>query len=171
MSKPTFDQLSELHNQAKGETPRVTRSNLAEYLRNPDRKAMQFPSAVVAAELGYEVLADVAPSLSEAEAIEYVSHLEGDEPYVPGKTMRGRAVTLEANYGLLDAVYLRDNPHLIPEKFQGKNVIVFAGTLLRYSVGFLFVAFLYWVGDAWVLLFFYWVARVFYDHYVLPRGK
>lgn len=170
MAKPTFDQLTELHNQAKGDSPRITRQNLTDFLRNPDRKAMQFPSAEVAAELGYEVLADVVPSLSEADAIEYVLHLEGDEPHVPGKTLRGRAVTLEANYGLLDTIYLRDNPHLIPAKFQGKKVIVFTGTLLRGSDGLLYVAYLYWRGGKWVLNFS-WVGRDFGDGDVLPHGK
>ncbi len=173
MAKPTFDQLTELHNQAKGYFPRITRQNLTEFLRNPDRKAMQFPSAEVAAELGYEVLADVASSVSEVKDLGYISCLEKEgEPSVSGKVLRGRAVILEANYGLLDAIYVRDHQDelQIPVEMRDKKYIVFAGTLLRLADGRLYVAYLRWDGGAWVLNFG-WVGRGFGANGVLPCSK
>ncbi|MSU74895.1 MAG: hypothetical protein EXS55_00035 [Candidatus Magasanikbacteria bacterium] len=132
---------------------------------------LQFPSSAEAAKHGFTVETDVIPTLFKANGIEYPSFFEeGDGGSVVGEVMCGRAMILEANKGLLDAVYLRDNPHLIPEEFRGKKAIVFTATRLRRSDCNLYVAGLFWRGDAWVLDFG-WVGNDFGARYVLPRGK
>jgi hypothetical protein len=59
------------------------------------------------------------------------------------KKLKGKPVL---NACVLD--YLLANPQLIPDEWKGKAVF-FWGTIYRYSIGNLYVRFLYWSGERW----------------------
>ena len=170
MTKPTFKMLSELHNQAGGDAPRVTRENLQEFLRNPDRRAAQFPSEAIAAKYGFTVEADVKPHTFEIKDVELVLFLEkGDKGSVIGKVLRGRAIILEANFGLVDGQYMLDNQDEIPVVMRDYHNIL-TGTFLRDADGRLFVPCLRWHGGCWVL-YFGWVGYGFNGNDRLARSN
>lgn len=131
--------------------------------------AVNGKSELIAAKYGYTVVEDVPSAKCEISGFEMVSFLNDGESFVKDKVMRERAVTLKANFGLVDAKRMLDNQEEIPAEFQGKY-LVFPGTLLRDSDGRLHIAFLCWVGDRWHL-HFHWVGGGFYDHDRLVRCK
>lgn len=69
-----------------------------------------------------------------------------------GKVLKGEKLRQELvgklvlNACVLD--YLLANPHLIPKEWKGK-VVFFWGTIYRYSVGDLYVRYLFWDGGGW----------------------
>ena len=78
-----------------------------------------------------------------------------DEVVIDSEEMRKRAILRKGNLGLADAKNLRDQLNSHPDKrkdLQGKYIVL-PDTLLRYSVGVLHVAYLYWCGDSWGFYF------------------
>ena len=168
MATPTFEQLTEFHEQVKAK--RTTLENFQDYLRNPDRRATQFPSEAIAAKYGYTVEADVKPRTFDVKNVELIPFLEkSDKGSVIGKVLRGRAIILEANFGLVDGQYMLDHQDEIPVAMR-TYYIVLTGTLLRNSDGDLSVPYLDWDGGRWVLVFV-WLDRDFHGHDRLARGK
>lgn len=136
-------------------------------------KKPSFPSKKIAAEYGFTVMEDVAPSKFEVKDLELVSFLEDGESYVPGEVMRTRAVTLKANLGLSDAKYTYDHQAEIPPEFR-KYYLVFTSTLLRRPGRrpgrCPHVAILYWIGGRWALACD-WVGLNWYARGRLVRCK
>ncbi|MBI5023140.1 MAG: hypothetical protein HZC05_03195 [Candidatus Magasanikbacteria bacterium] len=133
-------------------------------------KPLSFPSLVSACDLipqGWTIVEDVAPTLKSASGLGLVSFLESGESRIIGTVLRERAITLKANFGLVDAKYLLDHQLEIQTEFRS-NVLVFAGTLLRGSDGGLRVACLCWDGDHWYLNFD-WLGSVWSGGDRLPR--
>ena len=124
-------------------------------------KKKTFPSSAIAAKYGCTVVKgqDVTPLNLTPEMMDNLKFKtflnEGDGPYINGETMRQRAVEQKANLGLADGERLKDHMNKFTYKFKElrSNYIVLPGTLLRYSDGFLDVAYLVWKGDQWVLGF------------------
>jgi hypothetical protein len=110
----------------------------------------EFPSSAIAAEYGYAVVEDVAPTLKSVGDLEFAPFLEPGEDYVNGETMRQRAKKLGANLGLVDLKFVLDRQAEIPAEMRDKY-IVFSGTVLRNPNGYLYVADLYRSGDGWYL--------------------
>jgi len=105
-----------------------------------------------------EVVEDVEPIQLDPAKLKFIGFLrEGDGNWVDSATMRMRAVELKANRGLSDVPALlgEDGKGLvtIPAELRGKAYIVLSGTLLRYSDGDLYVPYLSWDDDRWVLDF------------------
>jgi hypothetical protein len=106
----------------------------------------------------HEMIEDVEPTLAPGAKLSFPSFFrETDGGRVDGPTMRNRAKEMKANYGLSDAPVILglDGKGLstIPAELRGKVYIVLAGTVLRDSGGSLFVPYLCWNGDAWVVDF------------------
>lgn len=84
-----------------------------------------------------------------------------------GKVLKGDKLRQELvgkpvlNACVLD--YLLANSHLIPEEWKGKAVF-FWGTIYRLSGGYLYVRYLYWLGDRWFWSY-YWLDIDWYDNY------
>lgn len=117
---------------------------------------------------GWKIIKDVPQSKSKE--FEFISCLNENENCIfSWEELQKWAVNLNANLGLKDAEFLEEHQSLISEKMRNKW-IVFPGTILRDSDGFLYVACLDWDGDRWVLRFD-WIGRVFGADYVLPRSK
>lgn len=112
----------------------------------------EFPSSAIAAEYGYAVVEDVAPTLKSVGDLEIAPFLEPGEDYVNGETMRQRAKKLGANLGLADLKFVLDRQAEIPAEMRDKY-IVFSGTVLRYPFGNLGTACLHWHGVRWVVVF------------------
>lgn len=173
MATPTFEQLTEFHEQVKAK--RVTLENFQEFLRNPNQylDGKKFLSEIHATELipnGWEIVEYVEPSKFQVKDLEFISFLEKGEEYVKGDVMRQRAVKLKANLGLYDGKYLLEHQDEIPAKLRGKKYIVLPGTVLRGSYGNLHVPYLRWLGDRWVLSF-HWVGDGFNGDGCLARSK
>jgi len=173
MANPTFEQLTEFHEQVKAK--RITLENFQAFLRNPDqyREGNKFPSEIHAADLipkGWLVLEDVEPSKFHVKDLEFISSLEKGEEYIKGEVMRQRAVKLKANLSLCDGKYLLEHQDEIPAKLRGKKYIILSGTLLRVSSDDLSVPCLYWDGVRWVLDF-RWLDSVFHGSFCLARSN
>lgn len=143
------------------------RRNLAQLIMGK-LKLADHPSDALAAQHGFTVLEDVAPSEFKVADLELVPFLKNGESFINGETLRTRAVTLKANLGLVDAKYILDHKAEIPTEFR--RVLVFTGTLLRGSDGDLRVAVLYWLDGRWCLNF-NWVGNGFDDYSRLVRCK
>ena len=105
-----------------------------------------------------EVVKDVEPVQLDPAKLRFIGFLrDEDGGRINGQTMQVRAVELKANRGLSDVPALlgEDGKGLvtIPAELRGKAYIVLSGTLLRDSDGDLYVAYLFWNGDAWVVNF------------------
>ena len=182
MATPTFEQLSEFHEQLMAK--RITLENFQAFLRNPDqyREGNKFPSEIHAADLipeytdkngnkkKWEIVEDIEPSKFQVKDLEFISFLEKGEEFVKGEVMRQRAVKLKANLGLCDGKYLLEHQDEIPAKLRGKKYVVLPGTVLYDSDGNLRVPCLCWDGDRWVLSFG-WVGNAFYGRDCLARSK
>lgn len=172
MATPTFEQLTEFHEQVKAK--RITLENFQAFLRNPNRYLEgKFPSEIHVADFipkGWEIVEDVQPSKFQVKDLEFISFLEKGEEYVKGNVMRQRAVKLEANLGLCDGKYLLEHQDEILAKLRGKKYIVLPGTVLRDSHGDLYVPCLLWRGGRWVLDFD-WVGFDFRGVVCLARSK
>ena len=101
----------------------------------------------------------------DSKKIEFWLSREQKRGVITGNILRAKLKgkpTINAN--LLD--HLLKNPHLIPEAWKkdengNTRYIFFWGTILRGSVGFLYVRCLCWGGERWVW-FFCWLGRGFY---------
>jgi len=123
-----------------------------------------FPSLTLAADLipeytdskgkkrKWEVVEDVTPTLFNIRDLKFKGFLKSGESLVNGSTMRERAVAMKGNLGLVDAKRLLDHQSEIPTKLRGRH-IMFLGTVLRGSGGFLGVPCLFLDGDRWCLIF------------------
>lgn len=112
-----------------------------------------FPSAALAAKYGYTVLEDLAkPTEFAVKALEFIPVLKDGEGPISGDTMRARAVTLNANFGLCDAPRLLEQQADISAEQQGKYIVL-AATKLRDGCGVLCVACLDFGGGRWCLGF------------------
>ncbi|MBI5221678.1 MAG: hypothetical protein HY979_02650 [Candidatus Magasanikbacteria bacterium] len=124
---------------------------------------LQFPCQVHVPELipdKWEVLEDVEPTADlDVSKLTFKSVLQGDEDWVNGDTMRGRAVTFKGNYGLSDAPQFLAQQAKIPVDLRDKYILL-PGTKLRGPCGLLRVPCFYWRGDRWVLNFF-WLGNDF----------
>jgi hypothetical protein len=77
----------------------------------------------------------------------YLSKKQQGGKWLEGNKLREELKSkLVFNANLLD--YLLNNPHLIPEEWEGKYVF-FWGTVYRHSGGSLYVRYLYWDGGRW----------------------
>jgi len=102
-----------------------------------------------------EVFDDVAPSEFKVKDIKYITFVNEDDTagYVDGPTMRLRTAERKANFGLSDVKTFLVEQADIPSDMRGRKYIVFSGTVLRDRGGFLYVSFLGWRDDGWVLCF------------------
>ncbi len=168
MSKPTVEQLSEMHEQIKAE--RVTRENLQAFLRNPnsvfgnnavlviDRTHLFNPAKFIGKGWSIEEQDERSLALSEVNLadIQLVTTLQNGEERVEGEEKLRRLKA--AGYIRLDAKILQTlwgNKNLIPESWKGKHVY-FDGTVLRSPNGLRYVLYLCWYGDEWRWLY-YWL--------------
>jgi hypothetical protein len=77
---------------------------------------------------GWKIVENVEATEFEVKDLELVSVLKDGEESVEGDEMRRRAVSLMANLGLDDAMYIFDHQAEIPPEFRGKYIL-FPGTL------------------------------------------
>lgn len=97
----------------------------------------------------------------QADAL-YLSGPQKRGSYLEGNKLRKELKDKPVlNACVLD--YLLANTHLIPESWKGKHIF-FWGTIYRYSDGYLYVRYLYWIGDRWGWLYV-WLDRDFRGYY------
>lgn len=119
----------------------------------PSPKSATTPEVAAHIPKGWTVLKDVALTLSHHLKIKFISFLERGEVSVHDKVMCERAVKLGGNLGLADARWLVENRQLIPAELRGRKYIIFPGTVLRDSIGYLYVPYLLWDDGRWILNF------------------
>lgn len=172
MTMITFRQMHMLRRLVRAGSHVFTRGNFADYLRDPNQRMVRFPSeGAVAVEFNakrkFKVKADVVQSLFKMENLRFISCLEKGEDSAPIKVVCGRAVILDANLGLLDAIFIRDHQDVLSGDMRNRdNYILCPGTQLADSAGNVFIPTLFWVGNGRLLLDLALVKDVFF-----PRGR
>jgi hypothetical protein len=166
MSKPTFEQLSELHEQVKAD--RITRENLQAFLRNPNLvfgpilsidRSRHFNPAKFIGE-GWSIIGQDESSLALTEVdiskIRLETMLKDCETQVQGEEKLRR---LKATGHIqLDAKIFQtfwENKDRIPESWKSM-FIYFDGTILQSPDGCRCVLYLCWSGDEWDW-YYYWL--------------
>lgn len=173
MSKPTIEQLAEMHEQIKA--GRITRENLQAFPRDPnsvfssilsiDRSCPFNPAEFIGKEfIGKEwsIIEQDERSFTLTEVninkICLVTMLNDGETRVQGNEKLRRLRV--AGYICLDAkVFLSfwENKERIPDSWKGKFVY-FDGTVLQSPDGRRCVLYLYWCGSRW-FWFYRWLKR------------
>lgn len=99
--------------------------------------------------------------------LQFDEFLKEGEDYVKGTIMMDRAKGMGNLAGQLHAERMLEQQENIPKELR-KFYLVFTGTVWRDPDGDLFVPYLYWYGDEWILNF-YWLDNGFYSYGRLAR--
>lgn len=95
----------------------------------------------------YEVIEDQEPT-GKTE----FSFVKFTDEYIETEKMIKKSKEMNCYFGIAEAEYLLDHQDKIPKELQD-NYIVFPATILRSPGGDLYVPYLYFDGDRWVLVF------------------